>query len=357
MDWLNTFISTTAGQIVLAILAIDTIRAALAFTGWIPRTGKFWSRLIYGKYDDGVVARALQELGYPTMLAQREYQTLRSHIKKMKGTTFVTKKNAPIYLILLLAKYCDHFLQNVSYGGDTLSESQYYINTMEMVHDKVDLKTMSDIMVMLLNSEERRKPDVVIAPKGGNPLFAAKVAEYLERPILIAKGQYEKSKVSSQSIEEQYRINYEGAGKLKNLGQAQTCVIIDCNLSGGSQLKAIVEDLNKLVQERVTNLTKAKHVFVLFRADDRHGNVEATFRDLGVSLHRFFDLDEATKGKIWSIKARAEAEHRQISAEYSEDWEAARQILKDLNEAKKLYYKCKHYTQHRFKFPWRQKSP
>lgn len=352
MDWLNQFLNSTAGQIVLAILAIDTIRAVIAFTGIVPRSWKILSRLVYGKYDDGVVARALEELGYPTMLAQKKHQTLRSHIRRMKGTSSVTKNNAPVYLILLLAKYCAHFPQNVSYGGDTMSESRYYLNTMEMAHDKDDLKTMSDIMVMLLTSVEQRKPDVVIAPKGGNPLFAAEVAEYLERPLLIAKGNREKSKVKSQSMEEHYQINYEGSWRLKDLEQTQTCAIIDCNISGGSQLKAIVEDLNKLVQQRVTNIAKAKHVFVLFRADDRHKNVEATFSDLGVSLHRYFDLDEETKGKIWQIKQRAETENRTINAEYKEDWEQAERILRELNDAKKLYYKYKRCVRRKFRLPW-----
>lgn len=339
MDWLNQFLNSTAGQIVLLILAIDTIRAVIASTGIVPRSLKFWGRLVYGKNDDGIVARAFEELGYPTMLARKEHQTLKSHIRKMKGTSSVTQDNAPVYLILLLAKYCTQFSQNVSYGGNTISKSRYYLNTMEMAHDKDDLKTMNDIMVMLLNSVDRKKPDVVIAPKGGNPLFAAEVAEHLDRPLLIAKGEHEKSKVSSHSLMEHYQINYEGSGNLRNLTQTQTCVIIDCNISGGHQLRAIVEDLNKLVQQGVTNIAKAKHVFVLFRADDRHENVEKTFSDLGVSLHRYFDLDEEIKEKIWQIKQHAEAEERTINPEYKDDWEQAEQILKDLVDAKKLYYK------------------
>lgn len=334
---LQSFIDSGAGQIVLAILALDTVRAVLAFTGWIPRSWKVIGRMIYGKYDEEVMIRALQGLGYPDMAAEKENRKLKAHIAKIKGTTSVTKDNAPIYLVLLLAKYCSYFENNVSYGGDSFSESRYYLNTMEAVHESSDLKTMCDIMIMLLNSAREKKPDVIIVPKGGNPLFGAKVAENLNRPVIFAKGKKEKSKVKSSIIKEEFQINYEGSRNLYGMEHLQQSVILDCNLSSGSQLKAIVKDLNSL-SRKITNIAKPKDVFVLFRVDDRHKDVAAAFLDLGVTLHRFFDLDEESKEKIYSIKQNAENHGREVNPEYREDWEKAEEVLEFLKQKNKLYY-------------------
>lgn len=338
MKILEVFVSSIGGQIVLFILALDTIRAVVAFTGIIPRSTKFWGRLIYGKYDVDIVASAFQELGYSEEQSQKEYKKLKRHISKMRGTTSVTEENAPVYLVLLLAKYCACFSENVSYGGNTISRSKYYLDTMEMVHDKKDLKIMNDIMVMLFATVDKNKPDVIIGPKGGNPLFAAKIAEYLERPVIFAKGEKEKSKITSHSPKEQYQINYEGSWKLQGRDKKQKGVIVDCNISGGNQIKAIVENLN-ILQSEVTNIEKVKHVFVLFRADDEHKDVETTFKNLGVSLHRYFDLDEPVKEKIYQIKLDAENEEREISFEYKDDRNKARKIIDDLKTAQKYYYK------------------
>lgn len=338
MEILNEFVNSIGGKIVLAILAIDTIRAVIASTGVIPRSTKVIGRLIYGKYDEGAIARALQELGYPPMLSQAEHKKLKTHISKMSGTSSVTKENAPIYLVLLLAKYCVFFPQNVSYGGRTMSESKYYLNTMEIVHDRNDFKTMCDIMVMLLYSVSSKKPDVLIAPKGGNPLFAVGVAEDLRSPLLIAKGEGEKSRVKSQSLAEEYQINFEGSSKLSRLEKKQTCAIIDCNLSGGSQLKAIIKELNNYTRGQINNIAKVENVFVLFRADDRHKDVERTFNNMGVSLIRYFDLDEEMKKRIYAIKQKAEQENREVSDIYQEDWQSAEKIVNDLREAKKCFY-------------------
>ena len=299
---------------------------------------KFLGRLVYGRYEADVVAQAFQELGYSKKAADSQHNSLRASISKMRGTTTVTRKNAPIHLVLLLAKYCIKFEQEVSYGGNTISRSKYYLDTMGMVHDKNDLKTLCDLMIFLLDSVERNKPDVIIAPKGGNPLLAAQLATYLEKPFIIVKSPGEKSKVTSSSQQEQYHVNYEGSSCLSDSDLLQTCALIDCNLSGGSQLKSIIKELNKMPKD-VAKINKIEHAYVLFRVDDRHQNVEDEFRNLNVSLHRFFDLDESIKDMIYGIKREAEQENRAINPTYSKDWDMAREIVAALKKHKKYFYR------------------
>ncbi len=338
MSFLSEFASTTGGEIVLFILALDTIRATIAFTGWVPRSTRIIGRIIYGKSDEGLVARALQELGYPPRCAEREYQKMKTYIAKMKGRSPITKENAPIHLILLLAKYCARFFSSVSYGGKKISTSRYYLDTMEMVHDEEDLKTMSDIMVLLLSSVNNIKPDIIIAPKGGNPLFAAKVAEFLERPVLLKKAEGEKSKIISQNRKDHYLINYEGSWGLQDCEAKQRCAVIDCNMSGGSQLLSIITDINQLIQEKIIHFEAVSDVFILFRVDDQEKQVEKKFSDQGITLHRYFDLNESIKQKIYQIRLDAEEQQRDISSEYTEDWEKAKAIIEELKKTSKLFY-------------------
>lgn len=348
-ELLKTFVDSTTGQIILAILGLDTIRAIIAFTGLVPRSKKFFGRLIYGKYDEDLMIQALRGLGYPGLLARQENKKLKAHISKMKGTTSVTRKNAPVHLIILLAKYCTYFKNSVTYGGNTISESRYYLNTMEAAHENDDLKTMCDIMIMLLYSVKKKNPDAIIVPKAGNTLLGAKIADDLNRPVIFAKGTNEKSKVKSSAVEENFQINYEGSHNLYGMEQPQAVAVLDCNLSSGSQLKAIVKDLNNLSSE-ITNIARIKDVFVLFRVDDIHKDVITTFQNLDVNLHRFFDLDEEIKEKIYSIKLKAEKEGREVNPEYRDDWEKAEEIIELLKQKNKFFYqKSKKHVLRSFK--------
>ena len=339
-DWLGTFTNEMSGKIILAILALDTIRAVIAFTGIVPRDTKILGRIIYGKYDEDLIALALVSLGYTKKVSKEEFKNLKSYIGKIKGTTSVTPENAPVYLILLMAKYCVKFQNPIAYGGDTLTQSRYYIDTMEMVHDNEDLKTLCHIIIELFNSVTNEKPGVIFTPKGGNPLLTAKVAELLKVPFIFVKSANEKSKIQSNDMSDSYRINYEGSWTLENFDSPLKCVVVDCNLSGGSQIKHIVEEVNELSSGNANlSISKIEDVFFLFRVDDKKQDLETSFQNLGVKLHRYFDLNEDIKDAIYKIAENAKQSDRRISMECVEDVEKAKEIISKLKETKKYYYK------------------
>ncbi len=312
------------------ILAFDTIRFAIAFLGIVPRGTKFLGRLIYGKYDEDLLARSFVELGYSAEEARKRCRDFKEYIKKMKGTTTVTRENAPTHLILLLAKYIEKFSSPIVYGGD---KSNYYINTMEMLHDENDSNILRDIMICLISSE-KDIPDAIFSPKTGNPLLISKLADALRRPAIFVKDARDKSRVQSEKEKNAWKINYEGISQINNLEDDSKCIVADCNISGGTQIKNVITEVHREVNLK----TKISDAFVLFRVDNNRKDIERIFKDLGVNLHRYFDLDETRKKEIYKIKELAEAEQRMPDYANSKDMESAQEIIGKLKKEKKYYY-------------------
>ncbi len=331
---LSVFVNSTSGLIVLAILAFNTIRDVVAYMGVVPRETKFIGRILYGKYDEDLVAHSLIKLGYSFKEAREKQKKLKECIKDMEGTTAVTKENAPIHLILLLAKYIVEFKTPIRYGGKT--ESYYYINTMEIVHDREDSRILCEIMIRLFYSIEEEDINAVFVPKSGNPLFAERVAERLNIPSVFIKDNKEKSKLHSENEKNVYQINFEGISKIKNECENIRCPIIDCNVSGGSQMQTAIKEVNR--EGLNAKITEA---YILFRVDDKEHDIESAFHNLNVNLYRYFDLDEEVKKDIYQINKLAKDECRSIEIANKNDYERAQNIVNKLKNEDRFYYNVK----------------
>ena len=295
-------------------LTVDGFRAVIAMLGVVPRNNKWLSRLIYGKYDRIVLYEALKDLGYP----QRDAEALVSGLQKsapVNRPSGVNKENVTMQVLAVLANYIQKFPRNIQYGGTTFSNSTYYIDTMEAVHDDKMLSVLVDAMVVLISETLKgKKPDVIFTPKGGNPILAKAVADSFSAKLVVVKPKKnDKSRANlsgSLTPEEEFLLfksNYEGAWTVAtHAGESQLGIVIDCNASGGSQLHEIAGDLNRLIDKLATtdyklNIKKIRDVFVLFRADTRHKNVDKKFGDIGLHIHRFFDLQEPEKESLYEL--------------------------------------------------------
>lgn len=330
--------------LILMFLALDTIRTLIAYLGWI-RPNTRLGRIIYGRYDQHVMMMALEELGYDPIAQKREVKKWRRLAKQSSTQSGVTSENAAEQLIVLLAKYIVKFPEHGEYGGRTLTTSNYYINTMEISHYPEDAKTMAAIMMQLIRKDDSQlKPQVIITPKGGNPLFANVVSEVLSSHLLLAKASTDKSRANivGNDPKTRFAINFEGARKILDTSEKKlTCILLDCNTSGGSQLCDILSDIGDILDncDDTIHLAKPRKAYVLFRADDGKVNIEQKFADRGCKLIRFFDLDEETKGLIYGFKSRCDAERRVPDPYELDDIYEARSILKKIKEKEKCYYK------------------
>lgn len=354
-DWIVNpgWFGTIVWALIYFALTVDGLRAVIAMLGIVPRNSKWLSRFIYGRYDRVVLYEALKDLGYP----QRDAEVLIANLQKsvpVGQSSGVNKENVTEQVLAVLANYVQKYPRNIQYGGTTLSDSTYYIDTMEAVHDGNMLTVMTDAMVTLISERlGGKKPDIIFAPKGGNPILAKAVAESFSAKLVVVKPKkHDKSRANlggSLTPEEElllFRSNYEGSWTVAtHEGEGQIGIVIDCNASGGSQLREIACDLNRLIDKLAgtkceLNIEKITDVFVLFRADTKHQNVDQKFRDLGLSIHRFFDLQEADKEALSQLHDM-HSDETPVSVYSAADQPMISSILESLAKEDNLYWQTK----------------
>ena len=327
-----TFISS-------ALLSLDTIRAIIAMIGWVKPDAKF-SWIIYGRYSKNLVEKTLNELGFSPVKSKRITSKLKNISEEVSKSTGVTEENIIKHLIAMLAKYTVKFEKPIQYGGSKTTTSDYYIDTMEISHHDEDREKLSAIMVHLVNkkTKESKKPNIVITPKGGNPLFAMEVAKLYGASFLMAKSGADKSRIKSinSDAEMNFKINYEGALFTEQLTDGK-CVVLDCNTSGGSQLLDIVKDIQDTAKSIAVQVPK--EIYVLFRADERHTDIDKKFSDRQCVLYRFFDLDEEIKKDIYDLKMKYEKNGQaELDIYYDEVERDIEAIISKIKSKNKFYY-------------------
>ena len=322
----------------LALLSLDTIRAIIAMIGWVKPDAKY-SWIIYGRYSKNLVESALKELGFTPTKSKIITKKIKD-ITKQVSSKGVTQENAVRLLISILAKYTVKFENPIQYGGTKTAKSDYYIDTMEISHHKEDREMLSAIMVLLINKKTKgfTKPNIIITPKGGNPLFAMGVAELYGASFLMAKSKSDKSRIESINGDDSmsFKINYEGALLAEKLPSGK-CVVLDCNTSGGSQLLDIVSDIQDVAAK--ISIPIPQEIYVLFRADERHSDIDKKFLDRKCVLHRFFDLDEETKKDIYDLRIKYESNGQAELDIYCKDVECdIDAIITKIKNKNNLYY-------------------
>ena len=342
MNVVVDLIGDIATSIVLILLSIDTVRAFVAALGVVNPEGKY-AHWIYGKRADHIVLQGLKELGFHNEQAEDIVKQVRV-VAEQQHRRDVTKENAAQYLLAILAKYIVFFDKAIQFGGNKTTKSRYYIDTMEMSHNETDLDKIVDIMSCLC-ATCGKKPDIIVVPKGGNPLFARAVAQFYTAKLIVAKPKSDKSRITTSDGNKytDFQINYEGSWSVLAAESPQTSVIMDCNISGGSQLLDIIAEVKRISQEAETKIMPPQQAYVLFRADDGSGNVknediDQRFNNIGCQLRRFFDLDEDTKQALYELKQSADQEGRTPDIYYRSDREKINEIILNLRRKQAYFY-------------------
>lgn len=297
-------------SIIIGILSLDTLRSVVASLGIVRREVPFWGRLIYGKYDVIIVKDVLRELGYAPQQADNIVKRLKN-VAKQEG---YPDADTALQLLYILSKYIIRFENAISYGlmskGKSLSYSNYYINTMEAVHDTLDLRELAHIMIRLMKCHNEDVIDFVMVPKGGNPLLAQRVASELGANLIIAKDINDSARPQGgKEIERLSGIKYEGLNILraKQSKEKFKGVLIDCNTSGGTQLVNIATDFNNLVESCDLPIECIHNCYVLFKLvkiekkSKKEVDIDKRFADIKCKLYRIFDLDEEDKKELYNI--------------------------------------------------------
>ena len=284
----------------------------------------------------------LKELGFQPQKSEEISKNLRMVSKTEREIYGITEENAAEQLVVLISKYIVHFNRPIQYGGSRTTTSSYYINTMEMSHDEKDKQKMTSIMAHLYAKKgDSTKPEVIVTPKGGNPLFAQSVANHYAASFVVAKSKEDKSRITSvtDDVATDFRINYEGSWNVTTSHRPPNCIIVDCNTSGGSQLIDIVNDLRRISSKVGTVMIPTPAVaYVLFRADSgKELDINQKFQDNDCRLYRFFDLDEDIKEQIYQLKQSVGVD-RDPDLYYSDDKKQVDDIIRHMKEKKLFFY-------------------
>ena len=310
-------------------------------TGWVKPESKY-SWVIYGRYERNLIVSGLKELGFQEKKSEQILKNFRRVSANERDMYGITKDNVVEQLVILISRYIVHFDQRIQYGGERTTTSSYYIDTMEMSHNEKDKQLMVSIMSFLYELNNSTKPQVIITPKGGNPLFAQAFAKYYEATFIVAKSSNDKSRITSVTGDPymDFHINYEGSWNVANGVNAQECIIIDCNTSGGSQLIDIIHDVRRIFdQTSAIKISPPNKVYVLFRADsDPKHNVDEKFKDNQCELYRFFDLDEDIKAQIYKLKESA-GDERVPDLYYDADKRQVDEIIDQMKKKNLYHYK------------------
>lgn len=331
-------------KVLLGLLTLDTIRAVIAMLGWVKPESKIaW--IIYGRYDKNLIISALQDMGYSHEKREKIIRGMKKIAADARRQTGVVEHDVDVQLIILLAKYIEKFPDGIRFSEESVSESHYYVDTMEISHDEKDLRIMHTIMLHLIQKNRmlQKIPSAIISPKSGNPVFAQTLATTLGSQLLIAKSESDPSRVSSygSNTTELFKINYEGSWKVLRSSNNFDCIILDCNTTTGGQLIEIIAELNGVIQEQgnAIKIKRPQQAFVLFCADKNGEDIDKKFKSHGITLHRYFDLDENTKEMLYALKTRCEVEKRAPNYFIDKDKQDAIEILNKLKAENNYHYK------------------
>lgn len=284
--------------VILLILALFSIRDIIAAFGNIPRNNKWYSKWIYGSYDENLVAKVLSDWGFADKTTREIDNSMKNIAKQSKK---IEINNYFERLILLLAKYTMIFSSDMNYSKDI--NSKYYIDTMEASTDSDALIEMTELMVTLINKCKISRFDVIVVPKGGNVELAQAVAMKYKAKLVVVKDKDDDSRATSIDgySKEFYKVNIEGSWELFDNRKGRA-ILMDCNTSKGSQLINAAIEFNTAIDCGM-KAKKITDVFVLYRVDDGNTRIDSMFKDHGCVLHRYFDLNEDYKEQLYTLNS------------------------------------------------------
>lgn len=342
-DWIN--------YVILSWLGLMTLRSILANSDVFPR-GKKYSWLIYGNYDVDLIVNALKQAGiheYDSSLVKqalddagiKQQDIANLAIQRRVNPNFDTVGRE--HLIEIISRYILFNSSMVQYGNKRKVKTSYYICTVEASQDAEYLKWMSILLVSLITDaiqkeELSKTPDFILTPKGGNTILGLKIAEMFDIPFLTSKFSIKNPYAPSVTGNSEYdlRTCFEGSWKLyekqaSNPDNPLCGIVVDCNTSTGEQIIDSVEYLNKLSENSGLSLIPIAHVFTLYRSvDNKGGDIDDLMKTAGIKYHRFFDLSEESKMKIYT--ERGEKEKLDVFSQ--EDLVKIRSILETLSSKK-----------------------
>ena len=164
------------------------------------------------------------------------------------------------------------------------------------------------------------------------------LADKLNATCIIVKDPNDRSYVQTSDALTGYICNFEGGKQLlsraSTLGRPAMGVVVNCNTTSGEEIIWTAKEFNRVLQT-ISHAPGAQSIApisvaaVLFRpiADI---DVDHKFRSEGLTLLRYFDLDERTKDDIFGQLQHAKAHG--LAVEFDQDRRFIEQELLSMKE-------------------------
>ena len=218
-------------------------------------------------------------------------------------------------LVRLLARHTITLPQPSVYGHKTTVRTSFYINTLEAALDKDECILMSRLIIYLI-SRDGISPDYILSSKMGNAILANVTSDRTGMRCVLRKPANDRSRLKGGSRNAIEVANFEGASGLLqayvDLTQPAEGVLVDCNCSGGSALMEAATEF-AAVASQAPHITSPTRMYVLFRPDEEPA-ADQQAKANGLSLRRYFDLDEDLKAQLASLSVLVERHGPQSDA-------------------------------------------
>ncbi len=321
--------SDIISTIILIILGIGTIRWIISKYGILDRESK-WARLIYNEYDSDLTRRILASIGFPIDEARNKI----SKLGIPENCDSLSKVIAVCVNNILV------FSGKKSHGNKSPAPSRYYLNTMEASHNELDRTYMAQALIELMGKECRPFPNYVITPKQGNTYLTHELNKQSPNLVtVLIKGADDSSRLK----EEFASVNYEGINYLislanKNKDKTLYGVAVDCNASGGANIKNAILEFNAMLENiKIKNIAIVNKAVILFRCncDD---DIDEDYKNTGnFEVYRYFDLTEEIKEEIHKLNLK----YRHLDCYNKTHRKDIQKIIETINNNKTLFYKEK----------------
>lgn len=236
--------------------------------------------IAHALHIDGVTARRLR---HAADTVGRQASTLGKELQTRPDLAFLRRMKPWIY----------NFTGATNYRG-----SAYYVDIMGASHQRrVNEPSLEQILVSWLSRLQSSGVipvfDVVLVPKDGSPLLAERVARSTDKPLIVCKGERDRSRVSRPDAEAPHETDFEGLRAFLD-GQTPTirnptyhAVAIDDSCANGSQLASAGIRFNELIttDSQRYPFTPLEHAVVLFRVKRADGVDNSDFEHARLSLH------------------------------------------------------------------------
>ncbi|MGE5829295.1 MAG: hypothetical protein ACM30G_13180 [Micromonosporaceae bacterium] len=262
-------ISTVVTVFVLLAGAVAQLRDEIVAQGWISRDsvlGRMTQRAQMARAEALVKALGI------TDAEVEDIRALRARRRMSKLGEEVTHR--PDKALLRRVKRWVYELDPpYNYRG-----SGYYLDMMGAFYQRNDHEpSLAQIHVswlLALTRHDKIRPfDLLLTTKDGNPLLAFAVARALQKPLIVCKGEVDKSLVDRPDVDAPHETDFEGLRAFLDAERKRgnppsrkyRVVVIDDSCAGGSNIISAATRFNRLVHAAALPFHDVVDVAVLFR--------------------------------------------------------------------------------------------